>query len=185
MPVNRTHAEYDATAPAWSRARDVLAGEDAVKAAGDKYLPRLDSQSEEEYAAYKARASFFGATARTLAEYLDLIFRRGPVVAVDERKALEQFVSDCDLEGMDFVRYARQVVSEVLSVGRGGSLELPGGLGCGSAGEAGGAAGGVTVRAYLGRGSSPVLDDSDRAKHRNTVPVCLLSLCILLENPRA
>lgn len=34
----------------------------------EKYLPRLDSQSEEEYAAYKARASFFGATARTLEE---------------------------------------------------------------------------------------------------------------------
>ena len=38
------------------RARDVIAGEDAVKAAGEKNLPRLDSQSEEEYAAYKARA---------------------------------------------------------------------------------------------------------------------------------
>ena len=51
-------------------------GEDAVKAAGEKYLPRLDSQNEEEYSAYKARASFFGATARTLEEYLDLVFRR-------------------------------------------------------------------------------------------------------------
>ena len=56
----------------------MLSGEDAVKAAGEKYLPRLDSQSEEEYADYKARASFFGATARTLEEYLDLIFRRAP-----------------------------------------------------------------------------------------------------------
>ena len=68
MAVNSTHPDYDVNAPAWSRARDVLAGEDAVKAAGEKYLPRLDSQSEEEYAAYKARASFFGATARTLEE---------------------------------------------------------------------------------------------------------------------
>ena len=47
-----------------------------MKAAGEKYLPRLDSQNEEEYSAYKARASFFGATARTLEEYLDLVFRR-------------------------------------------------------------------------------------------------------------
>ena len=68
MAVNSTHPDYDVNAPAWSRARDVLAGEDAVKAAGEKYLPRLDSQSDEEYAAYKARASFFGATARTLEE---------------------------------------------------------------------------------------------------------------------
>ena len=65
MVISSTHPDYDASAALWSRARDVLAGEDAVKAAGEKYLPRLDSQSDEEYAAYKARASLFGAAART------------------------------------------------------------------------------------------------------------------------
>ena len=30
-----------------------------------RYLPRLDSQTDDEYATYKARASFFNATART------------------------------------------------------------------------------------------------------------------------
>ena len=76
MAANSTHPDYDSKKAEWSRARDVLAGEDAVKAAGEKYLPKLDSQSEEEYAAYKGRASFFGASARTLEEYLDLVFRR-------------------------------------------------------------------------------------------------------------
>ena len=45
MPVNSTHPDYDGALPAWLRARDVLAGEDAVKAGGEKYLPRLDSQT--------------------------------------------------------------------------------------------------------------------------------------------
>ena len=49
MPVNSTHPDYDANAFDWLRARDVLAGEDAVKSAGEKYLPRLDSQSDEEF----------------------------------------------------------------------------------------------------------------------------------------
>lgn len=49
MAVNSTRPEYDASALDWSRARDVLAAEDAVKAGGEKYLPRLDSQSDEEY----------------------------------------------------------------------------------------------------------------------------------------
>ena len=92
MGVNSTHPEYDAKAPQWSRARDVLAGEDAVKAAGDKYLPRLESQSEEDYQAYKTRASFYGATARTLEEYLDLVFRRAPMLSVSEQ--LKGFGSD-------------------------------------------------------------------------------------------
>ena len=124
MPANSTHPDYDASAQHWSRARDVLAGEDAVKAAGEKYLPRLDSQSEEEYAAYKARSSFFGATARTLEEYLDLVFRRAPALALGAGEQLKKFVVDCDLWGLDFLRYARRVVSEVLAVGRVGSLVL-------------------------------------------------------------
>src|SRR6266568_6266610 len=124
MPVNATHLEYDTSLPAWLRARDVLAGEDAVKAAGEKYLPRLDSQSDEEYAAYKVRASFFGATARTLEEYLDLIFRRAPVTNLPNTEQLRAFVEDCDRWGTSFVRYARRVMSDVLSVGRAGSLVL-------------------------------------------------------------
>jgi len=124
MAVNATHPDYDASLPVLSRARDVLAGEDAVKRAGEKYLPRLDSQSDEEYAAYKARASFFGATARTLEEYLDLVFRRAPVISLPEGKVWYTFAADCDLAWLDVRGYARRVVAEVLSVGRCGSLVL-------------------------------------------------------------
>ena len=122
MGVNSTHPLYDASLPAWSRARDVLAGEDAVKAAGERYLPRLDSQSDEEYAAYKGRGSFFGATGRTLEEYLDLVFRRAPVMNLADSQALGVFARGCDRFGSGFVGYARGVVNEVLSVGRAGSL---------------------------------------------------------------
>src|SRR5580765_5726879 len=124
MTVGSTHSDYDSNAAAWSRARDVLSGEDAVKAAGEKYLPRLDSQSEEEYAAYKARASFFGATARTLEEYLDLIFRRAPLTSLPSSDAMRSFASDCDRWGTSVAQCARRIVSEVLSVGRAGSLVL-------------------------------------------------------------
>ncbi len=51
--------------PARLRARDFIAGEDAVKSAGEKYLPRLEAQTDEEYDAYRPRASLFNATART------------------------------------------------------------------------------------------------------------------------
>jgi hypothetical protein len=34
MPVNNTHPDYDFALANWIRARDVLAGEDAVKAGG-------------------------------------------------------------------------------------------------------------------------------------------------------
>ena len=65
MPVNTTHPDYDFGLPGWLRARDVLAGEDAVKSAGEKYLPRLDSQSDEEFLAILSPAE------RTF--YLDIL----------------------------------------------------------------------------------------------------------------
>jgi hypothetical protein len=81
--VSSVHADYDATAAAWQRARDVLAGEDAVKAGGERYLPRLDSQNDQEYSAYRCRASFFNATARTAEGFVGLT---GLFELADERR---------------------------------------------------------------------------------------------------
>lgn len=80
MPVDTTHPLYDEFLPKWRRARDVIAGEDAIKAAGELYLPRLESQSDAEYAAYVNRALFFGATGRTADGFSGMVFRRDPVV---------------------------------------------------------------------------------------------------------
>ena len=127
MPVNSTHAEYDDNADAWSRARDVIAGEAAVKAGGTRYLPRLDSQSDDDYAAYKGRASFFNATARTLEGFIGLIFRRPPFIKVPGNdtalgRTIAEFLNDADLLGTPFIPYAKNVVSEVVAVGRAGTL---------------------------------------------------------------
>ncbi len=127
VPVNSTHPDYDANAVAWLRARDVFAGEDAVKAAGERYLPKLDSQSSGEYDAYRARASFFNATARTADGFVGLIFRREPTFKLPDDsagvgKALAAFVDDADMLGTSLSAYAKNVVTEVVSVGRAGSL---------------------------------------------------------------
>jgi hypothetical protein len=127
MPVNSTHPEYDANAAAWSRARDVLAGEDAVKTAGEKYLPRLDSQSDDDYNAYRARAAFFNASARTADGFVGLVCRRPPFIKVPDPsssigKALGEFVNDADMLGTPLGGYGQAIVSEVIAVGRAGTL---------------------------------------------------------------
>ncbi len=145
MAVNATHAEYDAALPAWLRARDVIAGEDAVKAAGAKYLPRLESQTDDEYAAYRARAAFFNASARTADGFAGLIFRRPPFIKLPETaeasgqkpavkgqraevpssalgRALAELGNDADMMGTPLVSYAKNVVHEVIAVGRAASL---------------------------------------------------------------
>ena len=134
MSVNNTHEDYAGTVFAWWRARDVYAGEDAVKAAGTRYLPRLDSQSDDEYAAYKQRASFFNAMARTAEGLVGLIFRREPIFRLPNpakvqsimplalERAMKQFVNDADLMGTRLAAYAKNLVQEIMLVGRAGSL---------------------------------------------------------------
>jgi hypothetical protein len=127
MPVDSTHPDYDANVSAWLRARDVFAGEDAVKAAGERYLPKLDSQSSEEYNAYRARASFFNATARTADGFVGLIFRRDPTFKLPDGsagvgRALAAFAEDADMLGTSLCAYAKNVVTEVVGVGRAGTL---------------------------------------------------------------
>jgi hypothetical protein len=127
MPVQSTHPDYDANLPAWLSARDVIAGEAAVKAAGETYLPRLDSQSDDEYLAYKTRASFFNASARTADGYVGLIFRREPTFKLPDNsagvgRALDGFVEDADMLGTSLPAYAKNVTNEVITVGRAGTL---------------------------------------------------------------
>jgi phage terminase large subunit len=45
VAVNSTHPDYDTFAPKWKRCRDVIAGQDAIHAAGEAYLPRLKDES--------------------------------------------------------------------------------------------------------------------------------------------
>jgi hypothetical protein len=127
VPVNSTHPDYDASIVAWQRARDVFAGEDAVKFAAEKYLPRLDCQDDKEYLAYKNRASFFNASARTADGFVGLIFRRDPTFKLPEKKsgvgdALAEFVEDADMLGTSLTAFSKKLVTEIIGVGRAGTL---------------------------------------------------------------
>jgi len=127
VPVTSTHLDYDSALPDWVRARDLLAGEDVVKAAGEKYLPRLESQSDAEYEAYKARACFFNATRRAADAFVGLVFRKAPFVRIPEGAsgigaAMAGFVNDADMLGTSLFGYAKNIVQEVVAVGRAGTL---------------------------------------------------------------
>lgn len=116
------HPAHTSAAPTWSIARDVLSGERAVKAAAERYLPRLDSQTDDDYRTYVARASFLGAASQVLDDCLAAVFRKAPVVT--HEPTLAPFVADLDQAGTTLQAYARQVLAELLAVGRAASLVL-------------------------------------------------------------
>jgi hypothetical protein len=117
------HPGYLDNASKWERTRDVVAGEDAVKDAGTKYLPRLDSQSDSEYSDYTTRAIFFNASARTIDGFIGLIFRKPSILTFDvSASQAHSFQDDLDLDGNGLNAYAKNVCTEILTLGRGGTL---------------------------------------------------------------
>lgn len=128
MPVELAHPDYDENFPCWAQARDVLSGERTVKRRGEVYLPKLEGQTEMEYHRYKQRAQFLNAAARTHQGLHGMIFRKSPDVTLPETAvgalsdSLNAMQTDCDLQGRDLEQYTREVVSEILMVGRGGTL---------------------------------------------------------------
>ena len=120
MPVNTTHPEYDRFSPRWRRIRDVVDGEDAVKARGQLYLPKPEAQTEEEYSGFLLRTLFYPATGRTLTGLTGAIFRKEPIV--NAPAAVEAVAEHLTPTGTPFIPFAKRVVHEVVALGRYGVL---------------------------------------------------------------
>lgn len=123
-PVTTQHPDYAPAKTRWDRCRDCYDGGDAVKARGTTYLPRLDAQTDAEYAAYRLRADFYGATARTVDGLAGAVLRKTPAVTVPDGVA--PHLKDVTSEGVPLEAFAKALVEQDLAVGRAGILvDLP------------------------------------------------------------
>ncbi len=120
MPVDTAHPQYLEWREDWKKIRDVLGGERAIKAATTEYLPKLDGQELDEYAAYLARGVFFDATSRTQDGLLGAIFRKPPDIEAPDRS--EDLLANIDGAGSPFETFAKQVTGEVIATGRYGVM---------------------------------------------------------------
>jgi len=120
MPVETRHPDYTKRRKQWKRCRDAVEGQDAVKEAGTEYLPRLSGHTESEYQAYKQRAFWYNATARTVDGLTGLLFRKPPVI--DAPDTIADILEDVTTDGLSLQEFAELAAEEVLIVGRGGIL---------------------------------------------------------------
>lgn len=120
MPLHSKHRSYTQNARLWRKIRDVLAGEDTIKAAGERYLPRLGGQTRDDYQAYLSRSFFYNAAARTAVGLVGAIFRKAPRLNLPE--ALTPSLDSITADGRPFVTLAKELVGEVIAMGRCGVL---------------------------------------------------------------
>lgn len=122
--VTTQHEHYAAALSRWQRCRDCYEGGDAVKARGAEYLPSLDGMTAGEYAAYRLRADFYGATARTVDGLAGAVLRKEPAVKAPD--AVVPHLSDVTSEGVPLGSFAKLLIEQDLCVGRAGILvDLP------------------------------------------------------------
>jgi len=122
--VTTEHSAYATAKSRWQRCRDAYEGGDAVRERGTSYLPKLDGQSDAEYAAYKLRADFYGATSRTVDGLAGAVLRKAPAVEVPEGIAPQ--LADVTSQGVPLEAFAKALVEQDLAVGRAGILvDLP------------------------------------------------------------
>lgn len=122
MPVTVSHPQYDEHVGQWKRVDDTLAGLDAIRRATTEYLPMLAGQIDNPaaYEAYQKRATFFGATGRTLEALLGAIFRKDPTWKVSAQ--LEKRMENFDGRGNTVYTFCQKLTKHVLSKGRYGVL---------------------------------------------------------------
>lgn len=120
--VDTTHRQYDKFLEVWTRCRTVIEGEDAVKAAGQTYLPSLIGQESDKYKAYKMRAMFYEATGRTLQGMLGALHHEEPEMLSPTGKDDDKWFDALVPVHMPFHSYLRDVSEEVLTTGRIGVL---------------------------------------------------------------
>lgn len=120
MPVDtKAQAVQDRT-PQWERCRAAVAGQDAVRKLGQTYLPALTEQTPEEYRSYLIRTPWYGATGRTLEGAVGMVFAKNPVL--EAPATLAEYAADITMSGITLDGLARQILTDVETVGRFGCL---------------------------------------------------------------
>lgn len=123
--VGYIRRELVALQPRYDIVRDCVAGQEQVKAAGTKYLPKpneADASPENtvRYRQYKERALFLNVTGRTLEGMVGSVFQKHPEQELPSQ--LAALAGDVDGGGVSLEQQAKRGLEYVLQFGRAGLL---------------------------------------------------------------
>lgn len=117
MPVDTLHPQYIANAPKWKKCRDAFDGEEAIKAAGQDYLPILSGQDSSEYQGYLTRAEFYGVTGRIVMGIAGAALRKEAKTAIPAKE-----LARVGRDGDPAISLCRKLLEEITLQARVGAL---------------------------------------------------------------
>jgi hypothetical protein len=122
MPVNTACAEYNENKVKWDVVRDAIAGDMAIKAKKETYLPRLGGQKNDDYERYSQRAVFFDATSRTAEGLHGHIFSKDPAQTGELSDAFKAMLENVDAAGTNIDQFASDITWDAMPTNWGGIL---------------------------------------------------------------
>lgn len=123
--VTTKHPGYAAYIARWNRVADVIAGQDAVKARRELYLPNpsgidLSEAARDRYNSYLQRALFVPFVSRTLSALCGVAYARFPDISLPAQ--IDSLAANVDGSGSNIINQSQRVLRDVLSIGRAGLL---------------------------------------------------------------
>ena len=116
MPADHQHTEYKAHVDRWSRLRDAIAGEHAIRQkAASVYLRIPKLMKSDQIGAYADSALWFNATARTLAGLVGTLMRKPARVVIP--KEMEGWLRSVDRQGTPIEVFITALVRELIAMG--------------------------------------------------------------------
>ena len=130
MSVTTLHPDYQKRVDQWKTIRDCVEGEDAIKAARERYLPRASGSSDEQYEAFKKRARWNNYTARNLEGLHGFIFRKNPIITCSDEFKNSGILKNIDRRGTDIYQFISDSTFDSMQTSWGGYLvDMPTGKG--------------------------------------------------------
>jgi len=122
LMVNTPCVEYNDNLPLWTLIRDSIAGEEAIKKAGETYLPRASGHNDTDYQRYLTRTHYSMFTARTAEGLYGQIFSKTPIKNEGLPQIFNDFLENVDKAGTTVDQFASDLCWDILQTGWGGIL---------------------------------------------------------------
>jgi hypothetical protein len=99
---------------ATAKGRALMGGTDAMRKAGEAYLPKFPSESPESYKARRDASWLFNGYAKAAKDMAGRVFAK-PVELVDAAPQVAEWCKNIDMQGRDLSTFARQVFEDGVS----------------------------------------------------------------------
>jgi len=98
---------YEAMCPMWRKVETLLAGTDAMRAAGEEYLPRHEEEGQQAYMERLSRATLLNMTQLTLDSWVGKPFGDPVKVGDDVPEQIKELLDNVDMQGNDITVFSR------------------------------------------------------------------------------